>query len=199
MEQGKFIVFAGPNGVGKTHQLDKLERYLKEVNIPLERIKFPQYQGPVAELLNLYLRGGNPHELDPKGFQLLTTLDRWYAQPKLHKILESGVNILAEDYTITGLVWGGVTIEDSSGLPWANEGLLEPDLCIVFDGERFSTGHEKGHTHESHQSLIDRARREFKIQANKAMYCCEMINANQPIESVHQDILKLVCPILGIE
>ncbi len=194
MEKGKFIVLYGINNLGKTTQAKILNETIQKLGYQSEHIKYPMYNlEPTGPVINDYLRQGNPYGLNPREIQIFYAFNRFHYQSQLIKKLESGINIVAEDYTGTGIAWGMANGVDQQFLQAINEGLLLPDLAILMDGERFLKGMEKTHTHENDSSLTDRARAtHLKLREE---YNWPLINANQEILQVQADIWKLVAPL----
>lgn len=127
--------------------------------------------------------------------QMWYSLNRYQYDPTVRKKLDSGINIIAEDYTGTGLAWGGAKGADLEWLQNVNKFLEKPDLEILMDGERFLAGKEKVHLHESSDRLINKARKKFLELAKKNNW--KIVRANQPIDRIHDTIWQLVEPLLA--
>ncbi|HNX10726.1 MAG TPA: hypothetical protein PKI61_01140 [bacterium] len=194
MARGKFIVLYGINNLGKTTQAKKLNEKLNQSGQTCEHIKYPMYAlEPTGPIINEYLRQDNPYGLSAREAQIFYTFNRFHYQPELQKKLDSGINIIAEDYIGTGIAWGMAKGVDKAFLQRINQELLIPDLAILMDGERFVSGIEKYHGHENDNDLTNRAR-EAHLEL-KEDYHWPLINANQEIEQVESDIWKLVSPL----
>lgn len=127
--------------------------------------------------------------------QMWYTLNRYQFDPQIRQKLRNGTTIVAEDYTGTGLAWGSAKGADLAWLITLNKFLCQPDLEILLDGKRFLIGKEKNHLHESSDRLIARARTTFQQLVQKNSW--QIINANQPINTVHESIWKLITPLLA--
>lgn len=148
-QRGKLIVVYGMNNLGKTTQVKRLCQHFQGQGLDVRYLKYPIYTlPPTGPLLNGYLRKGQLRHLTPFQIQELYTQNRRDFQPTLEELLEQGVHVCAEDYTGTGLAWGTIFGADKQALLGLNGGLLAPDLEILFDGERFTSGREAGHAHE---------------------------------------------------
>lgn len=147
-ERGKFIVIYGANNLGKSTQVGLLGRTLSAMGKEVEVIKYPIYSlEPTGPRINDMLRGGSL-ELTPEELQREFAQNRRDFQPRLESLLNSGKWVVAEDYKGTGIVWGvtyGVSLEVMEEI---NAGLLDEDLAVLLDGERFSAGIERAHLHE---------------------------------------------------
>ncbi|MFH1375542.1 MAG: hypothetical protein ABIH35_02625 [Patescibacteria group bacterium] len=127
--------------------------------------------------------------------QMWYSLNRYQFDPQVRKKLVSGLSLVAEDYTGTGLAWGSAKGADLDWLQSVNKFLCKPDLEILIDGERFLQGKEKVHLHESSDRLINKARKSFQKLAKKNNW--RVVNANQPIDRVADEIWQLTAPLFA--
>ena len=189
--KGKFIVFYGINNLGKTTQIELLIQKLKEHGIIAEYLKYGVYDlEPSGVMLNEYLRKGNPYDFSPREFQMCHAFNRTQYEPLLKQRLDTGTWIIGEDYKGTGIAWGVGAGVDQDFLIRLNAHLLAEDLCILFDGERFTSGIEKNHKHEQDAELTNKVRAVHLDLAKK--FGWNIINANQSIDEVHEQIWTLV-------
>lgn len=191
--RGKFIVLYGANNLGKSTQLNKLEDSWREMGRPYIRIKYPRYDTPTGQLINRVLRPCNGQEkvvMSDTEFQALYAEDRRQNEAELLAWLEVG-DVIAEDYVGTGMAWGltrGVRRED---LDKFNAGLLQPDIAILLDGERFGCGIEREHRFEgAGQETWERNREIHRELA--AEFGWEIVNANEHEDKVQQKILEAI-------
>lgn len=181
-----FIVLYGAPNLGKTEQSKRLADTFNA-----NYIKYPVYDlkdtGPE---INDILRNGvysSPLEL-----QKLFAQNRRDFEPILKTVLTYR-SVIGEAYIGTGIAHGMSEGISQEILEEINKQLLLPDLSILLDGEtRFSSGIERNHRFEDFEKEknwenIRNIHREL-AQA----YGWEVVNANQEMESVHQDILNIV-------
>lgn len=191
ISKGKLIVFYGTNNLGKSTQAKILVEKLNSLNLPTEYLKYPLYDlAPSGKLLNDYLRNNNPYQLTAREAQIIYTLNRTQYQNEIIKKLEDGVNIIAEDYTGTGIAWGVGAGIDQSFLEEINNHLIKEDLAILFDGERFKNSIENNHKHEKDEEFSKRVR-QIHLELGKKFNWIK-INANLTIEEISQQILSIV-------
>lgn len=128
------MVVYGPDGVGKTRQLDLLEDKLRELRVPCKKIAYPIFDlepsGPQLKRLLWDKKNITPEEK----MQLMFAENRKAFQPTLTSWLDSGVTVIAENYKGTGMAWGitrGVALEKIEEM---SKDQIDPDISIVIDG-----------------------------------------------------------------
>jgi len=193
---GKMIVFYGINNLGKSTQAKLLVEKLNSAGYPAEYLKYPIYDlNPSGRMLNDYLRNGNPLSLSAKEVQAIYAMNRTQYQEELVRKLSAGINIVAEDYTGTGIAWGLGAGVSENYLKEINSHLIREDLAILFDGERFKQSIEDGHKHENNNDLINKVR--WSHLKLKEEYGWLKIDANLKIEEIHGIIWDRVTSFLG--
>ncbi|MBU4347391.1 dUTP diphosphatase [Candidatus Parcubacteria bacterium] len=200
--KGKFIVLYGINNLGKTTQAEMLADRLNLRGQRTEYLKYPIYNlEPSGTILNNYLRQGNFYNLTPREAQIIYCLNRTQFEKKLIEKLEAGTNIIAEDYTGTGLAWGIGAGVDEQFLKYINSHLLKEDIAFLFDGERFKNAAENEHKHETDEELINKVRWAHLDLGQE--YGWTKINANQSIEQIHnrlwQEVIKIIKPKMSTQ
>jgi len=184
MIKGLFIIFHGINNLGKSTQAKLLVEKMNQTGHQTEYLKYPIYNlKPSGTILNNYLREGNKFNLTAREAQTIYAINRTQYEPGLKSKLEQGINIVAEDYTGTGICWGIGAGVDEDYLKLINSHLLKEDLDFLFDGQRFAESTEKNHKHENDEELLEKVRQaHLKIgQENNWI----IINANLTIEAIH--------------
>lgn len=194
-KKGKFIVLYGINNLGKTTQAKLLVASLNKDGHMAEYLKYPIYDlEPSGPILNNYLRGGNIYNLSGQDAQFIYALNRMQYEKELLKKLKRGINIVAEDYTGTGIAWGIGAGVDEKFLTNINAHLVKEDLGMLFDGERYMDSIEKGHKHESDNALMKKVRDVHLYLAKK--YKWQKIDANLPIEEIREIVWDKVRSII---
>ncbi|KKR91748.1 MAG: Thymidylate kinase [Parcubacteria group bacterium GW2011_GWC2_42_12] len=192
---GKFIVLYGINNLGKTTQTRILVDKLKLHGLKAEYLKYPVYDlAPSGPILNNYLRQNNLYNLSAREVQILYAFNRLQFEKTLVEKLAQGINIVAEDYTGTGLAWGLAAGVNENFLKYINSGLIKEDLAFLFDGERFLESIEYNHQHETDNRFITKARIAHLRLGYE--YGWVIINANQSIKQIHDKIWNQVLKLL---
>ena len=106
-KQGKFLVFEGVEGVGKTTQWKLLCKYLEEKKIPYVSIRFPDRSTESGKEINTYLQSNKPVTLeDEKKMYSLFVKNRQEVQPMIRKCLDEGKHVVCDRYSDSGVAYG---------------------------------------------------------------------------------------------
>jgi len=196
-KKGKFIVIYGANNIGKSTQVQMLASRLLDKGKQILVLKYPVYSlKPTGPRINAILRHGA--KMDEESFQKLYAQNRKDFQPILLSILRAGIYVLAEDYVGTGIAWGMVRGLSKAKLIKINNGLLEPDLCILMDGKRFKTHIEKGHINEDITDALWKKSRDVHRELGKT-FGWKIVRANHSRTHLHEKIWHLVSRHLSLE
>jgi len=196
MTRGTFIVFYGINNLGKSTQAKLLAERLNAQEHAAEYVKYPMYAlAPSGPIINEYLRGGNPQNLDFREFQILNALNRTQYEATLNAKLDAGTHVISEDYTGSGLAWGMGAGVDEQFLKAINSHLTKENIVFLFDGDRFKEAVEASHQYEQNDALTETVRSAYKKLA--AEYNWNIIHANQSIEAIQEQIWQIVKNRLG--
>ena len=194
-KSGKFIVLYGINNLGKSTQAKILVQKMNDAGLKAEYLKYPIYDlAPTGPMINSYLRQGNPYGLTPREAQIIYTLNRFHFEATLKAKLAQGINIVAEDYTGTGLAWGMGAGVNEGFLKELNSALLKEDLALLFYGQRFKQAVESGHRHEEDDDLTNKVREAHEKLGQEFGWV--RINANQPVKKISEEIWREVKKIL---
>jgi dTMP kinase len=113
-KRGKFIVFEGLDGSGKSTQTKLLSQYLQEKGYRVYKIDFPQYGTKSAGLVEEYLNGkyGTAKEVGAKPASIFYACDRYDASFKLRELLEKGFLVISDRYVASNIGHQGGKIEN---------------------------------------------------------------------------------------
>lgn len=166
--KGKFIAIYGINNIGKTTQARRLVARLKKLGKRAIYIKYPIYnQKPTGPFINSVLRSHKNQKISEEELQMWFTLNRYQFQPKLIKLLEKGINVIAEDYIGTGIAWGSAKGANPDFLENLNKFLVQEDLGLLMDGKRVLSAKEKRHLHEKNDKLAEKCQKIYRKLAKK--------------------------------
>ncbi len=198
MYKGKLIVLYGINNLGKTTQAKKIVAWLEAKGFKAEYLKYPLYNlEPSGPYINAIVRKNVWQTISPEEIQLWYALNRFQYQPELQRKLEKGIMIVAEDYVGTGIAWGVAEGVSEKWLEGLNAPLYPEDVSIVLFGKRFLHAIEKNHFHESNAKLMERCHAiHEKLAKNRGWV---RVAANQPVEAVHESIIRAVKDKLNLK
>jgi len=116
--KGKFIVFEGIDGSGKSTQTKLLEKSLEEQGYKTERIDFPQHGEKSAGLVDEYLTGkyGVSEKVGPHIASIFYACDRYDASFKIRKWIDEKKIVISDRYVVSNIGHQGGKIE--SGKDW---------------------------------------------------------------------------------
>lgn len=110
MERGKFIVFEGIEGSGKSTQAELLYQYMKDNEIPVYLTKEPS-DGPIGELCHKeYLSG--KQKTHPEVINKMIRTDR--VDHVLNKengillMIENGINVISDRYAMSDFAYANI-------------------------------------------------------------------------------------------
>jgi dTMP kinase len=193
-KRGKFIAIYGINGIGKTTQVELLVEYLKSKGKKASRLKYPIYDlEPEGPFIYKYLRDlkfREENELTTDDLQSKYSQNRRRYEGELKKRLKAGEWIVAEDYIGTGIAWGLTWGADLEYLEEINKDLMTADLSVLMHGHRFNTAIEKDHRNEMEAERIKICKNFHLLLSEK--YNWKIVNANQNVEKVKNDIIKII-------
>ncbi|MGN0630147.1 MAG: dTMP kinase [Ruminococcus sp.] len=217
MAKGKLIVLDGIDGCGKTTQFTLLSDKLREMNVPVKPVSFPEYDKPSAALVKMYLGGefsSVPGGVNSYAASSFYAVDR-FASYKLYWENEynSGKLILASRYTSSNAIHQMSKLPEEQWdeyLEWLEDyeydklGLPKPDCVILLSMpleisqkllmERYDGDSGKKDIHESDLEYM----RSCLVSANYAaeklgwrvVDCSEGDNIRS-IESIHEELLAI--------
>ena len=200
--RGRFIVFEGIDGAGKTTQIDLLTKYLRENGRRVMRTAEPT-ESVSGGLLRDAL--GGIAKRSACEMAALFVLDRIFHNVNpingIEKMLSDGVDVICDRYYYSSLAYQG-SETDPEWVRAMNLNCPEirrPDLCIFLDltpeqsMERIGKGRVTLEVYENVERLT-RVRQQFfdvfdSLGENERI--C-VVNAARSVEEIHREIVELV-------
>ncbi len=208
MNRGKYIVIEGPEGVGKTTQLQELARRLQTAGLPVRTLREPDSQSDLTARAIRQLTQDPRYPMNTRTEVLLYNAARAQSLTVIKQSVEHGVICLVDRNYLTTLAiqyYGRGDVPDyetiNSIITFAVAG-IEPDLCIVLDapvqmlrarlkdrynGERFDNLDD---------AFLERVRAGYLWEAKQRNL--PVIFASQEPAAVAENIWKLVADSLAI-
>ena len=200
--KGKFIVFEGIDGSGKTTQIEMLEKRLKDEGKKVFRTAEPT-DAPSGKALREALSGAVKRP--PTELAALFLLDRIThnvdKEKGIKKLLDEGYFIICDRYYYSSLAYQGSEIDGD----WVARINLEcpdieaPDVCVFLDLspdeaiERISKNRETTEIYEKKEKLADVRQKYFKVfEKLKGRDNIKVVDASGSPEEVAERIYKAI-------
>ena len=202
MERGRFIVFEGIDGAGKSTQIQLLVNRLKEQGRTVYWTAEPT-ESVSGGLLRDAL--GGISKRTSCELAAMFVLDRIFHNVNpvngIEKMLADGVDVICDRYYYSSLAYQGSLIDGD----WVRDMNLncpeirKPDLCIFLDltpqqsMARISKGRVTTEIYETEEQLT-KVRNRFLtvIESLKGRDDVRIVNAAGTIEEIHEDICRIV-------
>ena len=135
MTRGKFITFEGGDGVGKSTQIEAVERRLTDAGVSVIRVREPG-STPSAERIRSLILQGEPEDWLPMSELLLMNAARHDLVERVIKpALSDGKWVLADRFADSSRAYqiaaGGLRAEIAEPVSQAATGGLEPDVTVL--------------------------------------------------------------------
>lgn len=195
--QVMIIVIEGGDQAGKKTQTELLKRALKKRRIKTETFSFPDYSTPIGKEISKYLDG--KRIFPPQVIHCLLAANRW---EKLNQILEAKEKnsvLIMNRYYQSNLVYGIANGLKRNWLENLDKGLPKADIVILLDisqKESFSRKKTNRDKFEKNEEFLRKISKTYRTIAKKQNW--KIVNAAQPKEQVHQEILKIFSKKIGL-
>lgn len=203
---GLFISFEGIDGVGKSTQIDLLEKHLGELGRKTLRTLEPGGTELGVEIRHLLLH--RKGEVAPRAEALLYAADRaHHVATKVRPALEAGTDVLIDRYLDSSVAYQGAgrdldATEVRNLSLFAVQGLL-PDLTILLDldaqaslARRAKTGQEPDRLEREKVEFFEAVRQGYLSLAAAEPKRFFVVDANQTIEQMADVIRNRVDELL---
>ena len=185
------VTIYGVNNIGKSTQAKMLVENLKKEGRKIAFLKYPIYDAePTGPMIDYYLRDPQAPKISAEELQMWYALNRFQMEPELQKKLDSGITVVAEDYTGTGIAWGITHGADKKWIEQVNKYLIKEDLAILLDGEQFQTEREDQHINEASDERIAKCRQIHLDLAKE--YGWKIVKASGEKKEIAKEILEIV-------
>ena len=206
---GKFITFEGGDGSGKSTQIKLLEEYLHQKGYDIVTTKEPGGTEVGQEIRKL-LVCGDKDKFDATAESLLYFADRHiHLTKKVWPAIENGAIVLSDrfaDSTVAYQYYGYNKRVEKTVLDQLYHiavGDFKPDLTLIFDIDPkvgLARSFDKAKTMEVKELRFEGRELEFHenlragfLEIAKAEPDrCVVLNADQSVEALHQDVVRVV-------
>ena len=198
-----FITFEGIDGVGKSTQLDMLEKHLIAQGREVVRTLEPGGTELGQEIRHLLLH--RKGDVAPRSEALLYAADRaHHVETKIKPALASGKVVLSDRYFDSSVAYQGAAreldVQEVKDISlWAIDRLL-PDLTVLLDlpaqeamNRRGNKGTEPDRLEREQVEFFERARDEYLRMATEPRFL--VVDANLSPEEIHSQVLQRVAKL----
>ncbi|HWB39165.1 MAG TPA: dTMP kinase [Candidatus Saccharimonadales bacterium] len=208
MTRGRYIVLEGPEGVGKTTQLEELARRLQAAGLPVRTLREPDSQSDLTARAIRQLTQDPRYPMNTRTEVLLYNAARSQSLQIIKESVEHGVICLVDRNYLTTLAiqyYGRGDVPDyqtiNSIINFAVGG-VEPDLCIVLDApvdvlrQRLGTRYSGERFDNLDDAFLERVRAGYLWEAKQRQL--PVVFANEASEHVSDQIWNLVSANLAL-
>ena len=204
---GKFIVFEGLDGSGKSTQIRCLEQRLREMGRRVDVTAEPTVSA-LGGLVRDALSGFTPRSGGEIAALFMADRVQHNVNPVwgIQKMLASGFDVICDRYYYSSMAYQG-TVTDPDWVERINlecPEIRRPDLCIFLDVdyERCRRRMEEGRAfleiYENEASMIATRRRYYAVfEELKERDRIAVIDADRPVEEVAEDVFRAVLPLFS--
>jgi len=210
--RGKFIVFEGADGTGKTTQAKLLFDYLKEKKKDVVFSSFPNYQSAWGKMVRRYLDGefGDVNQVSPYLASMLYAGDRLSESERIKKWKKAGKIIICDRYMASNIAHQVAKLQPPNSklqfIKWLEEleygenKIPKPDLVILLTipetiAQKFMRKRVRD-IHEKNVFYQKRVAKEFldlaKANKNWAVVSNTKGGGLKKINEVHKEIVEIV-------
>ncbi len=208
MNRGKYIVLEGPEGVGKTTQLNELERRLESAGLAVRTFREPDSQSSLTARAIRHLTQDPHYPMNTRTEVLLYNAARAQSLEVIKESVEQGIICLVDRNYLTTLAiqyYGRGDVPDyqtiNSIIHFA-VGDVEPDLCVVLDApvpvlrERLSGRYQGERFDNLDDAFLERVRAGYLWEAKQRQL--PVVYATDPSDTVADNIWELVSKELSV-
>lgn len=201
MERGRLIALEGPDGSGKTTQIELLEKYLKELGYEVVRTREPGGTEVSEKIREIILDNDNSN-MNYMCEALLYAASRAQLVSEVIKpALASGKMVICDRFVYSSMVYQGIGrglgIERIKSINEAALDGLEADLTFMI-----TIPYEEGLKRKKMQRTLDRLENggnefhkkvfEGYLDISKKCDKIEVIDGNRNVEEIHEDIINVI-------
>ncbi|MBU3129653.1 dTMP kinase [Clostridium tagluense] len=201
MEIGRLIILEGPDGSGKTTQIELLEGYLKEAGYEVVRTREPGGTEISEKIRDIILDNDNSNMSDMCEALLYAASRAQLVSEVIKPALALGKMVICDRFVYSSMVYQGIGrglgMERIRSINEAALDGLEADLTFMI-----TIPYEEGLKRKKMQGTLDRLENsgnEFhkKVFEGYLDICkkydkIEVINGNRNVDEVHKDIIKAI-------
>jgi len=207
---GLFITFEGIEGCGKTTQIQLLDRYFQEIQLPCRFTREPGGTSVGESIRNIFLHSAN-RDITPDVELLLVTAARvQHIAQVIEPALDAGAVVVCDRFFDATAAYqgyaGGVPLEVIRRSHELFCHALRPGLTVLLDcsveaglfrsrtrNRQKGTGVAEGRFEDMAVSFHEKVRRGYLTLAEQEPERFCIINAEEPVEAVQDQVRRAIC------
>ena len=195
MTPGKFIVFEGIDGMGKSSQLALLADALRQRGLPVAVTREPS-DGPHSLVIREMFKARDRFRPEDELAAFIADR-RWHVENFLRPHLAAGTHVLCDRYFLSTIAYQGSKGIDAQKIIDAHDFAPEPDLALLLSGEPamgIARIRQRGDMPNDFERLayLREVRRIFDTLSFPYI---RRIDTSQPMDVVHAAIVQTVLPL----
>ena len=201
-ERGKFIVFEGIDGAGKTTQINLLANYLREQGRAVYCTAEPT-ETVSGGLLRDALSGASRRTICEMAAMFVFDRINHNINPVngIQKMLADGFDVICDRYYYSSLAYqgSGTDPEWVGNMNLNCPEIMRPDICIFLDltpeqsMARINRGRATQEIYENEEKLTQVRNQFYRVFEDlKDRDNIQIVDAYRAVEEIHQDIVALV-------
>ena len=202
VKRGKFIVFEGIDGAGKTTQINLLANYLREQGRAVYCTAEPT-ESVSGGLLRDALSGATRRTICEMAAMFVFDRINHNVNPVngIQKMLAEGFDVICDRYYYSSLAYqgSGTDPEWVGNMNLNCPEIMRPDVCIFLDltpeqsMARINRNRATQEIYENEEKLTQVRNQFYRVFEDlKDRDNIQVVNAYRPVEEIHQDIVALV-------
>ncbi|MCL2649296.1 MAG: dTMP kinase [Phycisphaerales bacterium] len=208
---GKFVVFDGPDGCGKTTQMKLLIAKLEEAGVKIRRLREPGGT-PIGEQVRELLLSTKNEGMNVRCEMLLYMASRaQLVQQEIRPALAAGECVVADRFASSTLAYqgggGGMKVKDILEVAKIAVDGTWPDLTVLFDLDTdvamgrlnwlnalpmFADMAVKDRIEQRARDYFERVRENYRWQAKQWPQRYRIVDAGQGIPQVEKQVMKVL-------
>lgn len=195
-----FISLEGPDSAGKSTQAALLKEYYERQGRKVEVIHFPMYESHTGSFIKKIL--DNHVAIDNRALQMIYIADQIDYQKELQRLLDEDVVVIADRYDLSTIAYyQGLTGETiSSVIELIHDGfqryLIKPDITFIFNLKGDITERREADSLDLLEKNADLMSKVSQLLEEVSYHIpfrhFQIINANDSIENVHEEIVRIL-------